>query len=55
MSAVSGTCITPLRLPDTIVPVWAGNAINMALAGAAWAVADSIRELAGLVKPDTAD
>ncbi|MGZ4730718.1 MAG: DoxX family membrane protein [Terriglobales bacterium] len=31
--------------PDTHM-VWAGNAINLALTGAAWAVADSIRESA---------
>jgi hypothetical protein len=35
--------------------VWGGNAINLALMGAAWVVADSICELSRLVKADAAN
>jgi hypothetical protein len=35
--------------------VWGDNVINQALMGAAWVVADLIRELPRLVKPDAVD
>jgi hypothetical protein len=35
--------------------VWGGNVIDQALMGAAWVVADLIRELPRLVKPDAVD